>query len=68
MASDRRPLPSRDICRPTPHRPHRWLPGATAWLGWILFISIIMVSAGLITIAQGFVALLNEDFYQAPAG
>ncbi|GAA3349271.1 hypothetical protein GCM10020358_70750 [Amorphoplanes nipponensis] len=38
---------------------------ATAWLGWVLFISIIMLSAGLITIAQGLVALLDDDFYGA---
>jgi len=36
---------------------------ATAWLGWILFVSIIMLSAGLITIVQGLVALLDDDFY-----
>jgi hypothetical protein len=37
---------------------------ATAWLGWVLFISIIMLCAGLITIMQGLVALLDDDFYR----
>ena len=40
---------------------------ATAWLGWILFVSIIMLSAGLITIVQGLVALLDDDFYGTAA-
>jgi len=40
---------------------------ATAWLGWVLFVSIIMLSAGLINIAQGLIALLGDDFYVASA-
>ena len=36
---------------------------ATAWLGWVMFVSIIMLAAGLINIAQGLVALLDDDFY-----
>jgi len=40
---------------------------AVAWLGWILFVSIIMVSVGLINIVQGMVALLDDDFYLTPA-
>ncbi|MGA5300031.1 DUF7144 family membrane protein [Nucisporomicrobium flavum] len=40
---------------------------ATAWLGWVLFISIIMLAAGLINIAQGMVALFDDDFYGASA-
>jgi hypothetical protein len=40
---------------------------ATAWLGWILFVSIIMLAAGLINIAQGMVALLDDDFYSTRA-
>src|SRR3954451_21523336 len=35
----------------------------TAWLGWVLFIAIIMFGAGLINLAQGLVALLDDDFY-----
>ncbi|HEX8347398.1 MAG TPA: hypothetical protein VF657_22060 [Actinoplanes sp.] len=38
---------------------------ATAWLGWVLFVSIIMLSAGVVTIVQGMVALLEDDFYLA---
>jgi hypothetical protein len=40
---------------------------AIAWLGWVLFVSIIMLSAGLINIAQGLIALLDDDFYVASA-
>jgi hypothetical protein len=38
-----------------------------AWLGWVLFVSIIMLSSGLINIAQGLIALLDDDFYGASA-
>ena len=40
---------------------------ATAWLGWILFVSIITLAAGLINILQGLVALLDDDFYVTDA-
>src|SRR4051794_7597432 len=40
---------------------------ATAWLGWVLFVSIIMFSSGLINIAQGLIALLDDDFYGTSA-
>lgn len=40
---------------------------AAAWLGWVVFVSIIMSAAGLINIAQGLVALLDDDFYLATA-
>jgi hypothetical protein len=33
----------------------------------VLFVSIIMLCAGLLTIAQGLVALLDDDFYAASA-
>jgi hypothetical protein len=36
-------------------------------LGWVLFVSIIMLSSGLINIAQGLIALLDDDFYGASA-
>jgi len=55
----------------TRHRPAHLEPPApltakaTAWLGWVLFVSIIMFAAGLINIAQGLVALLDDDFYHA---
>ena len=38
-----------------------------AWLGWVLFISILLAAAGLINIVQGLVALFDEGFYQASA-
>ena len=38
-------------------------PEATAWLGWVLFIGILLAGAGVINALQGLVALLDEDFY-----
>jgi len=58
--------PSRTVSRHPPAHsapPAPLTARATAWLGWILFVSIIMLSAGLITIVQGLVALLDDDFY-----
>src|SRR3954453_22936073 len=40
---------------------------ATAWLGWVLFVSIVMLAAGVINIIQGVVALVEPDFYPASA-
>ncbi|GAB1693597.1 hypothetical protein [Krasilnikovia sp. M28-CT-15] len=39
----------------------------TAWFGWVLFVGIVLVGAGLINVMQGLIALLDEDFYLAPA-
>ena len=39
----------------------------TAWLGWLVFVSIIMFAAGLINLTQGLVALLDDDFYLVTA-
>jgi hypothetical protein len=66
VASDQ---PSRTGTRPATHSapPASLTARATAWLGWILFVSIIMLAAGLINIAQGLVALLDDDFYLTSA-
>jgi hypothetical protein len=40
-------------------------PPVTAWLGWVLFIAIILLSSGLINLIQGLVALFDDDFYPA---
>ena len=37
--------------------------GATAWLGWVLFVSIMLFAAGVINAVQGLVAILDDDFY-----
>jgi hypothetical protein len=42
-------------------------PPVTAWLGWVLFIAIILLSAGLINLTQGLVALFDNDFYTGSA-
>jgi hypothetical protein len=41
--------------------------GATVWYGWILFVGIILFSAGLINVMEGLVALFDDDFYPIPA-
>ncbi|MFC3383066.1 DUF7144 family membrane protein [Couchioplanes azureus] len=38
----------------------------TAWLGWVVFIGIILCAAGLINAVQGLVAIFDDGFYRAP--
>jgi hypothetical protein len=40
-------------------------PPVTAWLGWVLFIAIILLSAGLINVTQGLIALFDSDSFAA---
>ena len=53
---------------PSPHRAPAHLrpdpPEATAWLGWVLFLGILLAGAGVINVLQGLVALLDDDFYR----
>jgi hypothetical protein len=37
--------------------------GLTKWIGWILFLGIVMMISGLISLIQGLVALVDDDFY-----
>ncbi|MEV6596251.1 hypothetical protein AB0M36_05215 [Actinoplanes sp. NPDC051346] len=37
----------------------------TAWLGWVVFIGILLCAAGMINAVQGLVAVFDDDFYQA---
>ena len=39
----------------------------TAWLGWVLFVGILLVAAGVINVIQGLVALFDSDFYLVSA-
>lgn len=41
--------------------------GLTKWIGWILFIGIVLFVSGLISLIQGLVALLDDDFYLVKA-
>lgn len=41
--------------------------GLTKWIGWILFIGIVMFVSGLISLIQGLVALFDDDFYLVKA-
>jgi hypothetical protein len=36
----------------------------TAWLGWVLFTSIMLAGAGAINTIQGLTALLDDAFYR----
>lgn len=38
-------------------------PDVTLWLGWVLFVGILLFAAGVINALQGLVALLDEDFF-----
>ena len=38
-----------------------------AWLGWVVLVGILLFSSGLITVVQGIVALVDDDFYQVVA-
>jgi hypothetical protein len=38
-------------------------PEITGWIGWVLFAGIIMLTAGIFNIVQGFVALVRDEFY-----
>ncbi|MEV8508922.1 hypothetical protein AB0368_29385 [Actinoplanes sp. NPDC051475] len=38
---------------------------ATAWLGWVVFIGILLCGAGLINAVQGLVAVFDESFYRS---
>ena len=43
--------------------------GMTKWIGWILFVGILMIVGGLLNAGQGLVALVDDDFYLvAPDG
>ena len=44
-------------------------PDVSLWLGWVVFIGILLAGAGVINVLQGLVALLDEGFYRtAPSG
>jgi hypothetical protein len=60
-AAEQRPVPrhARPDAEPAP---------ATAWLGWVLFTSILLAAAGVVNAIQGLVALFNEDFFHTSGG
>jgi hypothetical protein len=41
--------------------------GLTKWIGWILFVGVVMIVSGLISLIQGLVALFDDDFYLVAA-
>ena len=51
----------------TPMHLRNYADPMTAWLGWVLFIGIVLFGAGLINVMQGLIALFDEGFYLEPA-
>jgi len=37
------------------------------WLSWVLFVGILLSFSGFLTVMQGVVALVNDDFYATAA-
>ena len=42
-------------------------PDVTLWLGWVLFIGILLFAAGVVNAIQGLVALFDDNFYLTSA-
>ena len=40
---------------------------ATAWLGWVLFTSIMLAATGVLNVLQGLTALLDDGFFHTTA-
>src|SRR3954470_8086735 len=36
---------------------------ATLWFGWVVFAGLVMITAGLLNMIQGIVALFHQDYY-----
>jgi hypothetical protein len=55
--------------RSSPHPAHLRTDSSspTAWFGWLLFVSIVLVGAGLINVLQGLVAIVDEGSYLVTA-
>jgi hypothetical protein len=53
--------------RPAAHPAHAASAKDLAWLGWVVFAGILLFSSGLLTVVQGVVALVDDDFYQVAA-
>jgi hypothetical protein len=41
--------------------------GLTKWIGWVLFVGLVMIISGMISLIQGIVALVDDDFYLVKA-
>jgi hypothetical protein len=39
-------------------------PERSSWIGWIIFAAIMLVLLGLMQLTAGFVAVVNEDYFQ----
>ena len=42
-------------------------PRVTAWLGWVLFVGIMLIGAGVTNAIQGLVALFDDEIYLVTA-
>src|SRR5215207_8400051 len=41
--------------------------GGALWLGWVVFVGILLFSDGLLNAVEGLVALFDDNFYRARA-
>jgi len=40
-------------------------PERTGWIGWIIFAAMMLILAGIFELVAGFVAIVDEDYFQA---
>lgn len=55
----------RSIPRPRQRHGHPYhaAPPVTRWIGWVVFAALVMVTTGVLSVIQGLIALLDEDYY-----
>jgi hypothetical protein len=52
---------------PAAHAARLDSPKDLAWLGWVIFVGIMLFSSGVLNVVQGVVALVNDDYYAVAA-
>ena len=61
------PAPTATPARPaTPAAPQHSAKEPTAWVGWVLFASIMLIMVGAFQAMMGVVALLDDGYYLVP--
>jgi hypothetical protein len=51
--------------RTTAEQPVEFPPDRTGWIGWIIFAALMLILAGIFELVAGFVAIVDEDYFQA---
>jgi hypothetical protein len=52
---------------PAAHAARLDSPKNLAWLGWVIFVGIMLFCSGVVNVVQGVVALVDDDYYQVAA-